>query len=189
MNQLLGDRPKAAMLLEADFVQGTEQYSELATDIDFFSFPPLAAGGARLGMVGGDVAVMLHDTPQARELIQYLATPAAGQAWARVGGFISPNLRVGLNVYPNRVTQRAAAAIVGSGLEDRLVFDMSDQAPRAFGATAGSGEWGDLQTWLANPDDIAGTEAMLECDAAAAYPPRNGQPAASTAPCGPPAGR
>ena len=46
---------------------------------------------------------------------------------------------------------------------------MSDQAPQAFGGTPGKGEWKDLQDFLKNPTDVAGTQAKLEKDAAAAY--------------------
>jgi multiple sugar transport system substrate-binding protein/alpha-glucoside transport system substrate-binding protein len=46
---------------------------------------------------------------------------------------------------------------------------MSDQAPAAFGGTAGVGEWKDLQDFLRNPKDIAGTQQKLEADAAKAY--------------------
>jgi len=46
---------------------------------------------------------------------------------------------------------------------------MSDQAPQAFGGTPGKGEWKDLQDFLQNPTDVAGTQARLEKDAAAAY--------------------
>ncbi len=37
---------------------------------------------------------------------------------------------------------------------------MSDQAPAAFGGTKGKGEWKDLQDFLKNPKDVAGTQAQ-----------------------------
>ena len=46
---------------------------------------------------------------------------------------------------------------------------MSDQAPQAFGGTPGKGEWKDLQDFLKNPKDVAGTQQKLEADAAKAY--------------------
>jgi alpha-glucoside transport system substrate-binding protein len=46
---------------------------------------------------------------------------------------------------------------------------MSDQAPQAFGGTPGKGEWKILQDFLKNPKDVAGTQAKLETEAAAAY--------------------
>jgi alpha-glucoside transport system substrate-binding protein len=100
-------------------------------------------------------------------LIKYLASADAGTIWAKLGGFISPNKRVDPSVYPNSVISKAAKALIDAG--DNVVFDMSDQAPAAFGGTAGAGEWADLQDWVRNPSDIAGVEARLEADAKAAY--------------------
>ena len=110
---------------------------------------------------------MLKDTPQSEALIKYLATPDAGSAWAKLGGFISPNKRVDLSVYPNVVARKAAKALIDAG--DNVVFDMSDQAPAAFGGTAGAGEWADLQNWVRLPNNVTAIEAKLEADAKAAY--------------------
>jgi alpha-glucoside transport system substrate-binding protein len=49
------------------------------------------------------------------------------------------------------------------------VFDMSDNQPPAFGATAGQGEWGLFQKFLQNPKNISGIQQQLESAAAAAY--------------------
>jgi multiple sugar transport system substrate-binding protein/alpha-glucoside transport system substrate-binding protein len=57
--------------------------------------------------------------------------------------------------------------LLGAG--DDIVFDMSDQAPPAFGATKGSGEWKDLQNFLANPSDVTGAQQQLEADASKDY--------------------
>ena len=61
--------------------------------------------------------------------------------------------------------------VAGSTLKagDNVVFDMSDQAPPAFGATKGSGEWKDLEDFLANPTDISGAQQKLEADAVKDY--------------------
>jgi ABC-type glycerol-3-phosphate transport system substrate-binding protein len=174
VSQVFGRDAGAAMVFEGDFVQGAIQALGLSlqagrgADYDFFRFPHLNPGAPESVVVGGDVAVMLRDTPQARELIDYLATPAAGQIWARQGGFISPNRKVDLAAYPDDTSRAAAREITQRGA--RLVFDMSDQAPAAFGSTVGSGELADLQRWLAAPGDIQGTQAALERDARAAYP-------------------
>ena len=61
----------------------------------------------------------------------------------------------------------SAEDLINAG--DNVAFDMSDQAPAAFGGTAGSGEWADLQAWVRNTSDTGGTLAKLEADAKAAY--------------------
>jgi alpha-glucoside transport system substrate-binding protein len=167
---VFGASPKAAMVYEGDFVGTTIQDlsgSPVAgTDFDYFPFPSIGGSPASVSG-GGDVAVMLRDTPQAEALMRYLASPAAGTIWAKLGGFTSPNKAVAVSSYPNSIARRAAQDLLDAG--DNVVFDMSDQAPAAFGGTAGSGEWADLQNWLRNTSDVAGTEARLESDARAAY--------------------
>ncbi|GAC1337725.1 MAG: ABC transporter substrate-binding protein [Candidatus Dormibacteria bacterium] len=168
--QVFGASPKAAMLFEGDFVgsviTGANKAAKAGTDYDFFPWPSIK-GSKPAVSGGGDVAVMLKDTPQAQALMKYLASPDAGTIWAKLGGFISPNKKVDTSVYPDAASQKAAKALIDAG--DNVAFDMSDTAPAAFGGTAGSGEWADLQAWVRNPSDIKGTQAQLEKDAAAAY--------------------
>jgi ABC-type Fe3+ transport system substrate-binding protein len=110
---------------------------------------------------------MLTNTPQAQALIKYLASPEAGAIWAHLGGFTSPNNKVAASVYPDAISSKAAKALLDAG--SNVVFDMSDQAPAAFGGTAGSGEWADLQNFVRNTSDISGIQAKLEVDAKTAY--------------------
>jgi alpha-glucoside transport system substrate-binding protein len=170
VNPVFGASPKAAQVYEGDFVgttiAGLTGSPQPGTDFDYFPFPSINGSPASVSG-GGDVAVMLKDTPQARALIQYLASPAGGAIWAKLGGFTSPNKKVDPSVYPNAVAKKAASDLLSAG--DNVAFDMSDQAPAAFGGTAGSGEWADLQAWLKNTSDISGTTAKLEADAKAAY--------------------
>lgn len=170
VSPVFGSSPKAAMVFEGDFVgtviQALSGSPQPGTDYDYFPFPSIN-GSPKSVSGGGDVAVMLKDTPQAEALMKYLAGPDAGTIWAKLGGFTSPNKRVDTSNYPNSVAQRAAKDLISAG--DNVVFDMSDRAPAAFGGTAGKGEWADLQNWLRNPSDITGTLAKLESDAKAAY--------------------
>jgi ABC-type glycerol-3-phosphate transport system substrate-binding protein len=169
VSQAFGATPKAAMVYEGDFVGSvipTVGSLQPGSGFDFFPFPsinnsPPAVSG------GGDVAVMLKDTPQSEALIKYLASPEGGAIWAHLGGFTSPNNKVSTTVYPDAISSKAAKALLSAG--NNVAFDMSDQAPAAFGGTAGSGEWADLQNWVRNPSDISGIEAKLEADATAAY--------------------
>jgi alpha-glucoside transport system substrate-binding protein len=170
VSPVFGANPKAAMVYEGDFVgtsiEALSGAPMAGTDFDYFAFPSINGSPPSVSG-GGDVAVMLRDTPQAEALMRYLASPAAGAIWARLGGFTSPNRNVALSSYPNSIARRAAQDLIGAG--DNVVFDMSDQAPAAFGGTAGSGEWADLQNWLRNVSDVTGAEARLESDARAAY--------------------
>ncbi len=130
---------------------------------------PFPAVGANPPVVsGGDAAVILKDSKAAQALVTFLASSDAATIQAKLGGYLSPpNKNVPNSAYPNEVQRKIAQALIASG--DNFRFDMSDQAPQAFGGTPGKGEWKDLQDFLKNPGDVAGTQAKLEKDAAAAY--------------------
>jgi hypothetical protein len=170
VSQAFGPTPKAAMLYEADFVGSViptvNASLPAGSGYNFFPFPSINGSPAAV-VSGGDVAVMLKDTPQSEALLKYLASPDAGTIWAHLGGFTSPNKQVNLSVYPDDISRAAAKAVVEAG--SNVAYDMSDQAPAAFGGTAGSGEWADLQNWVRNPTDISGIQTKLEADALAAY--------------------
>lgn len=162
-----GDQPKAAMVYEGDFVQVNigETKAKVGTDAKVFPFP--AVGSTAPVVSGGDAAVILKDSKAAQALVTFLASPDAATIQAKLGGYLSPNKNVPVSAYPNAVQQKIAKALIASG--DDFRFDMSDQAPQAFGGTPGKGEWKDLQDFLKNPADVAGAQAKLEKDAAAAY--------------------
>ncbi|MFJ5302099.1 ABC transporter substrate-binding protein [Streptomyces sp. NPDC088350] len=162
-----GDQPKSAMVYEGDFVQVNigETKAKVGTDAKVFPFP--AVGSTAPVVSGGDAAVILKDSKAAQALATFLASPDAATIQAKLGGYLSPNKNVPDSAYPNVVQQKIAKSLISSG--DNFRFDMSDQAPQAFGGTPGKGEWKDLQDFLKNPTNIAGTQAQLEKDAAAAY--------------------
>lgn len=162
-----GEQPKAAMVYEGDFVQVNiaDTKSEVGTDAKVFPFPKV--GDTAPVVSGGDAAVILKDSKGAQALATFLASPDAAEIQAKLGGYLSPNKNVDVSVYPNEVQRTIAKALIAAG--DDFRFDMSDQAPQAFGGTPGKGEWKDLQDFLKNPTDVAEIQAKLESDAAAAY--------------------
>ncbi|MFC9287284.1 ABC transporter substrate-binding protein [Streptomyces sp. NPDC057052] len=162
-----GDQPKAAMVYEGDFVQVNiaQTDAKIGTDAKVFPFPKV--GDTAPVVSGGDAAVILKDSKGAQALATFLASPDAAEIQAKLGGYLSPNKNVDPAAYPNDVQRKIAEALVAAG--DDFRFDMSDQAPQAFGGTPGKGEWKDLQDFLKNPTDVAGIQAKLESDAAAAY--------------------
>ncbi|MFD2122191.1 ABC transporter substrate-binding protein [Streptomyces cirratus] len=163
-----GDRPAAAMVFEGDFVAVNIAQTEAKVGKDALVFPFPAVGSGKAPVVsGGDVAVALKASKGAQALLTFLASADAAEIQAREGGFISPNKSVDPAAYPNDIQRGIAKALIAAG--DDFRFDMSDQAPAAFGGTPGAGEWKDLQDFLANPSDVAGAQAKLEADAAKAF--------------------
>jgi len=169
VDQMFADPPAGAMLFEGNFVAGVitgETKAKVGTDADFFDFPSID-GSPPAVMGGGDLAVLLDDTPAGEELIKFLATPEAAEVWAGLGGYISPNKNVDISAYTDPVDQRIAQALVDAG--DSVRYDLSDLQPTAFGATTGEGIWGILTDFVNDPSDVDGTAQQLEASAKAAY--------------------
>jgi spermidine/putrescine-binding protein len=168
VTNVFGDKPKAAMVYEGDFVAGVitdSTKSKVGTDALMFPFP--AAGAQQAVVGGGDVAAILKDNPASQAFVQYLASPEAAAIWAKLGGYASANKNLDLSNYPDPIAKAIGEAVVKAG--DNVRFDMSDLAPAAFGGTVGKGEWKDLQDFLKNPSNVQGTAAQLEKDAKAAF--------------------
>ncbi|WP_327726252.1 extracellular solute-binding protein [Streptomyces sp. NBC_00487] len=172
VEKVFGPKPEAGMVYEGDFVAGVakDQFGrKIGEDANFFPFPPVGGGAAPV-VSGGDAAVVLKDgknTKAGMALLEYLATPEAAAVWAETGGFLSPNKELDPATYGDDVTRTTAKSLIAAG--DSVRFDMSDQAPAAFGGTKGAGEWKILQDFLRDPSDPKGTAAQLETAAAKAY--------------------
>ncbi|MFS8202656.1 ABC transporter substrate-binding protein [Streptomyces sp. CWNU-52B] len=166
-NTFSGDTP-AAMVFEGDFVAANinaDTKAKIGTDAKVFPFP--AVGAESPVVSGGDVAVALKDDKGSQALLTFLASTDAAEIWAAQGGFISPNKELDQKTYKDDVTRDISKALLAAG--DDFRFDMSDQAPAAFGGTQGTGEWKALQDFLKNPSDVEGAQQQLETSAAKAY--------------------
>jgi ABC-type thiamine transport system substrate-binding protein len=167
------ENPPAGMVYEGDFVASVISDSTDAVvgeDALVFPFPP--AGDVAPVVSGGDVAVALApgggEASEAQQaLMGFLASTDAAEIWAAQGGFIPPNKSMDMGAYPDDVQRDIAEALIAAG--DDFRFDMSDQAPAAFGGTTGQGMWQGLQDFLRDPADIDGAQAYLESQAAGAY--------------------
>ncbi|POX49500.1 sugar ABC transporter substrate-binding protein [Streptomyces sp. Ru71] len=172
VEKVFGPKPQAGMVYEGDFVAGVakDQYGKnIGQDANFFPFPAVDGGKAPV-VSGGDAAVVLKDGKNAdagMKLLEYLATPEAAAVWAKAGGFLSPNKKLDFAEYGDDVTRATAKSLIAAG--DSVRFDMSDQAPAAFGGTKGVGEWKLLQDFLRDPSNPQATAAKLEDAAAKAY--------------------
>jgi len=166
VNNVFQNPPKAAIVIEGDFVPGVATVKAKAgTDYGQFPFPQVGKSGPAVE-IGGDTIVAFSDNPAVRAFARFLGTPAAAAAWARFGGFATGNRRMSARIYPDAIT-RATAGVVATAKS--VVFDMSDQQPGSFGATVGQGEWGLFQDFLRNPANVSGIQKKLEAAATAAY--------------------
>jgi alpha-glucoside transport system substrate-binding protein len=164
------DPAKAAMVFEADFVGGVITSSTQAkpgTGFNTFTWPSITPGAdAGAVEIGGDLFVTFRDNPAIEAFVKYLATAQAAEVWAKQGGFGTGNKNVPASIYPDAITRATEAPI---STAKSVVFDMSDEQPPSFGATAGQGEWGLFQDFLKTPSDVSGIASKLEAAAVAAY--------------------
>jgi len=160
--------PKAAMVLEGDFVPGVAGDAnplKPETGFNVFAFPEIGDSGKAV-VGGGDLVVQFKKSPAADAFIEYLTEPAASEIWAKRGGFSSPNKKVDSSVYPDPIQQTTAGAI---GEADTFRFDLSDLQPSAFGGTVGQGLFKLFQDFLKTPTDIDGITTKMEAAAAKAF--------------------
>ncbi|MFZ1878826.1 MAG: extracellular solute-binding protein [Gaiellaceae bacterium] len=166
VNNVFQNPPKAAIVIEGDFVPGVATVKAKAK-IDYGEFPfPSIKGSGPAVEIGGDTIVAFKDNPAIEAFMKFLASPQAAAAWAKHGGFATGNRNMSASVYPDAITRATAGAVAKA---TNVVFDMSDEQPGSFGATVGQGEWGLFQNFLRNPKDISGIQKKLEASAAAAY--------------------
>ena len=165
-----GTPPKAAMVFEADFVSGvilSSTKAKAGTGFNVVPFPSITPGPDSTAVeISGDLFVTFRDTPAIEAFVNFLATSAAADAWAKQGGFATGNHNVSLSAYPNPIDRSDQQAVATA---KSAVFDMSDAQPASFGSTTGQGEWGLFQTLLKNPSSVSSVAAQLEKDATAAY--------------------
>jgi alpha-glucoside transport system substrate-binding protein len=169
VQQAFAARPAAAMVFEGDFVAGIisgATRSVLGVDADVFPFPAVGQPGPMV-VAGGDAAVLMRRSDAGDALIRYLASPQAAAIWAAQGGFVSPNINVGLSVYPYAISRSIAASLLQAG--DNFRFSLSDLTPAGFGGTEGQGMRKILQQFLLTRD-VDATAAQLEQAARKAYP-------------------
>ena len=89
------------MVFEGDYVRSFLPAGYPPSQARFFAFPTQAPSASAPIEVGGNVAVLLSNSAAGKRLLRFLATPEAGEVWARGGGFISPNHNVSLSDYPS----------------------------------------------------------------------------------------
>jgi alpha-glucoside transport system substrate-binding protein len=101
------------------------------TDFRFVPLPALTPAGQGSEEVAGDLLGMFRSTPAARQLIAYLTTPQAQEAWISRpdSGAISVNKLVPLRDYPDPVSRALADNLIHA--QDPQ-FDAADAMPQVM---------------------------------------------------------
>jgi alpha-glucoside transport system substrate-binding protein len=152
IGQVFSASPKAHLYMEGGFVGGialadVNPNLKPGETIDFFPFPTIdeAQGDPLVG--GGDITAAFVNNEDVKRLIEYLASPEAGEVWVSTGAIVSPNKAVGAEAYPNELVKKEAEQVKNA---ETFVFDGSDLLPGALGE-----DWGTLlQTVLKDPSKV-----------------------------------
>lgn len=119
---------RQASFIPAFFPEGTV----MGEDADFFYFPSYAAADLGNPVLGaGTVWAITNDSPAAHELIEFLKTTEAHEAWMALKGFMTPHMGVNLDAFSDP-TLRKMNEILLSATTFR--FDGSDLMPGGVGA-------------------------------------------------------
>ncbi|MFQ5855369.1 MAG: ABC transporter substrate-binding protein [Anaerolineae bacterium] len=101
-------------------------------DYNFFPFPEIDPAYGTPALTAGDFIVVFNDTPQARALVEYLASAEAQELAASVWpGFVSANREVSLDAYPDALTRQIGEALTSAKVAR---FDGGDAMPAAVGS-------------------------------------------------------
>lgn len=149
---VFGSPPTATMYFEGGWVQTyiEDRHPGLTpvSDYNFFEFPSIEPIYDKPVMGAVDIAVLFHDTPEARALIQFLASPQSAEVWASLGGgYLSPNSGIDPNNYPDDLTKAQYQQILNA---NTFVFDLDDQLPTELQNYL----WQALMDFVAHPDQL-----------------------------------
>ncbi|MDQ6710229.1 MAG: ABC transporter substrate-binding protein [Candidatus Dormibacteraeota bacterium] len=115
--------------------------------VNAFGFPDVGTQYLGAQVVGGDLLGMFTDSPEARDLINYLTTGEAQQILVKRGGAVSPNKAVGLDAYPDPILRRAAALLAAANPPE---FDVALLQSRSLQAAFASG----VVAYIRNPGSL-----------------------------------
>ena len=159
-NCIFNDPAECYLHHQASFITGLGGFAEAeaGTDYDFFGFPDINDEFTGAVEGAGDQFGMFNDTPQARALMQYLATAEAQEIWIARGGKLSSNRAVSLDVYPDDISRKSAEILANAEI---VRFDASDLMPSELNAAFWTGvldyvrDPGSLDSILADLDQTA----------------------------------
>jgi len=144
-NEMFADPPNCWMTRQVAGVTGffpDDVREDLDEEVGVTYFPSFAADDEQPVVAGGDFALLLNDTDEAREFMEFLAQPEFGEPWAAAGGWLSPNLEFDVSAYEEDTFRDLQEIAFDS---DVVRFDASDQMPGAVGTGA---FWDAIVEWV-----------------------------------------
>jgi alpha-glucoside transport system substrate-binding protein len=151
-NDMFQDEPGCYLHRQGNFITGffpNDVQEDLDGNVGAAYFPADEGGyDGNPVLAGGDLALMINDTEQARAFMEFMARDDFGEPWAAAGGWLSPNVNFDESVYPDDVTRSVYR--IGADA-DILRFDASDMMPGAVGTGT---FWTGIVQWVTGGQDL-----------------------------------
>ncbi len=129
---LFDDPPSAWLHRQASFIPNFfPKGTVIGVDVDYFYFPPIDPKYGKPVLGSGNLISLAKDTPEGRQVVEFMITTASVEAEVKAGNTISPIKGTPLDWYPTDA-QRGYAEILNNA--DTFRFDGSDLMPGAVGA-------------------------------------------------------
>lgn len=146
-------KPGCWLLKQGSFFVGPDflpenVFANLDEELGVMAFPPVEAGGENPVLGGGDLAVLMSDSKNAKTAMNLLASADIGKDAAPVSSFISPFKDFDASLYPSETTRTIAKVAYDSSA---FLFDGSDSMPAEVGAGS---FWKEMTAWLNGDQDI-----------------------------------
>ncbi len=136
----------------------------LGSETDVFVLPAMDGGEPPI-LAAGEFAAAFTDRPEVHALLQYLATPEAGAAWAAAGGFVSPHRSFDTGRYGDDLDRRMAEILNSA---DVIRLDGSDDMLPSVGTGT---FWTGMVSYIRTGDaGAAATEIQAGYPEAAHFP-------------------
>lgn len=146
-------KPGCWLLKQGSFFVGPDflpenVFANLDDELGVMAFPPAEVGGDNPVLGGGDLAVLMSDSKDAKTAMNLLATADIGKDAAPVSSFISPFKNFDVSLYPSETTRTIAKVAYDS---TAFRFDGSDSMPPEVGAGS---FWKEMTAWLNGDEDL-----------------------------------
>jgi alpha-glucoside transport system substrate-binding protein len=158
-NPMFDAKPGCWMYNQGSFITGffpEEILADLDANVGVMGFPPAESGGENPVIGGGDMAMLLSDSENAKTVMAALAETDIGNDAAGSSSFISPHTDFDASLYQNELTRSYAKVATGA---TTFLFDGSDQMPGEVGAGT---FWQDMTAWISGQQDLDTTLTNID---------------------------
>jgi alpha-glucoside transport system substrate-binding protein len=161
---LFSDPPGCYLVHQASFMSSFFETNfpgeaKAGETYDYFMMPPIEVDALTSS---GDIFAMFNDTDQAKQLMAYLISEEAQEAFVKTGGVLSANQDVPEDAYPDASTKRAAEILFSAEV---IRYDASDLMPAAMNAAFFKG----ILQYIQNPDQLDSVLQSLDGTQESAY--------------------